>query len=33
MSHSFVADIKKTTGGSDFYYSFKDRHGSRLINF
>jgi hypothetical protein len=33
MSHNFVAEIKKTTGGKDFYYSFKDRHGSRLINF
>lgn len=33
MIHTFVADIKKTTGGSDFYYSFKDRHGSKLVNF
>jgi hypothetical protein len=33
MAHTFVAEIKKTTGGKDFYYSFKDRHGSRAINF
>jgi hypothetical protein len=33
VPHSFVAEIKLATGGKDFFYSFKDRHGSRAINF
>jgi hypothetical protein len=33
VPHSFVAEIKQTTGGKDFFYTFKDRHGSRAINF
>ena len=33
VPHQFVAQIKLESGGADFYYSFKDRHGSRAINF
>jgi hypothetical protein len=33
VPHQFVAQIKQSTGGRDFFYSFKDRHGSRAINF
>jgi hypothetical protein len=33
LAHTKVAELKETTGGNDFYYSFKDRHGNRLTNF
>jgi hypothetical protein len=33
VPHQFVAQIKLESGGRDFFYSFKDRHGSRAINF